>query len=43
MRDGVVVEVPADAEGEHVVCEVTDEGVPALTGYRRVMVEVGGK
>jgi folate-dependent phosphoribosylglycinamide formyltransferase PurN len=39
------VAVPADAEGKsiHVVCEVVDEGVPALVGYRRVIVEVGGK
>jgi hypothetical protein len=37
-----VVEVPTDAAGKsiHVVCEVTDDGVPALTGYRRVVVEV---
>lgn len=34
--------VPEDAAGKqiHVICEVTDKGVPALKGYRRVIVQV---
>ena len=35
--------VPEDAEeGEtiHIICEVTDDGIPALTRYRRVVVTV---
>ena len=37
-----VVEVPAGAGGKsiHVVCEVTDDGVPPVTAYRRVIMEV---
>lgn len=35
------VKVPVDAAGKsfHVVCEVTDNGTPALTSYRRVVFE----
>jgi hypothetical protein len=35
--------VPLDAAGTtiHVILEVTDSGVPPLTGYRRVIVHVG--
>lgn len=35
----VTVHVPADSAGKtfHVICEVTDSGTPALTGYRRVI------
>jgi hypothetical protein len=35
--------VPADAAGKavHVVLEVTDDGEPALTRYRRVVLRVG--
>ena len=38
----VCVTVPADAAGTsvHIVCEVTDDGTPALTAYRRVIVNV---
>lgn len=34
--------VPADATGKtlHVICEVTDDGQPALKGYRRVIITV---
>jgi hypothetical protein len=34
--------VPSNAAGKtiHVICEVTDNGVPNLTGYRRVIVEI---
>ena len=38
------LEIPEDVKGGqtiHVILEVTDNGVPALTGYRRVVVEVG--
>lgn len=37
------VVIPKDAEsGEtiHVICEVTDDGVPALTRYQRVVITV---
>ena len=35
----VTVQVPADAAGQefHVICEVTDDGVPGLTAYRRII------
>jgi hypothetical protein len=35
--------VPADAAGKtvHVVLEVTDDGEPALTRYRRAVIRVG--
>ena len=35
------VEVSADSGGKtfHVVCEVTDDGTPNLTAYRRIIVE----
>ncbi|MBN2684073.1 MAG: DUF1593 domain-containing protein [Pontiellaceae bacterium] len=35
------VKVPADAAGKsfHVVCEVTDNGTPNLTAYRRIIFE----
>jgi hypothetical protein len=38
------IAVPADAEGKsiHVICEVTDDGVPQLTAYRRVVITVTG-
>lgn len=34
--------VPQDAAGKvfHIICEVTDDGTPALKGYRRVIVQV---
>lgn len=36
------VTVPSDASGKsfHVVLELTDRGVPALTSYRRIVVDV---
>lgn len=39
----VVVRVPEDAAGSevHVILEVADRGEPGLTGYRRVVLEVG--
>jgi hypothetical protein len=37
----VHIEVPADSAGKtfHVVCEITDNGVPKLTSYRRIIFE----
>jgi type 1 glutamine amidotransferase len=37
----VTVTVPADAAGKtfHLICEVTDDGTPNLTSYRRVIFE----
>jgi hypothetical protein len=37
----VTVVVPPDSAGKsfHVVCEVTDDGTPKLTAYRRVILE----
>lgn len=34
------ITIPADAAGEsiHIICEVTDNGSPVLTGYRRVVI-----
>ena len=36
------VAVPEDAAGKtiHIICEVTDSGYPALTSYRRVILNV---
>jgi hypothetical protein len=35
------ISVPADSAGKsfHVICEVTDNGAPNLTGYRRIIFE----
>jgi hypothetical protein len=40
----VTVSVPADSAGKtiHVICEVTDAGTPALTSYRRIVLQPGG-
>jgi hypothetical protein len=37
----ITVDVPADSAGRsiHVICEVTDNGSPNLTSYRRIIVE----
>jgi hypothetical protein len=37
----VNIEVPADSAGKtfHVICEITDNGVPNLTSYRRIIFE----
>jgi hypothetical protein len=37
------VNVPLDSAGKnfHVVCEVTDNGTPSLTSYRRIILEPG--
>jgi hypothetical protein len=38
------VQVPANAAGKslHVICEVTDNGTPNLTSYRRIILEPAG-
>jgi hypothetical protein len=38
------IQVPAESAGKsfHVICEVTDNGSPALTSYRRIIVEPTG-
>ncbi len=45
--DAVVTEVriPANAAGRtvHLILEVTDDGVPPLTSYRRVVLQVSGE
>lgn len=40
----VTVQVPSDSAGKsfHVICEVTDNGTPALTAYRRIIFEPTG-
>ncbi|MDH7598040.1 MAG: DUF1593 domain-containing protein [Sedimentisphaerales bacterium] len=42
-RSGVIVKVPEDAAGRtfHIICEVTDNGIPNLTSYRRIIFETG--
>lgn len=37
----VEIEVPGDSADKsfHVICEVTDDGTPQLTGYRRIIFE----
>jgi ethanolamine utilization microcompartment shell protein EutS len=37
----ITVDVPADSAGKtfHLICEITDNGVPKLTSYRRVVFE----
>jgi hypothetical protein len=39
------VEIPTDAAGItfHVICEVTDDGTPGLTSYRRIIFEPTAK
>lgn len=37
-----LIHIPADAAGKniHIILEVTDNGTPALTGYRRIVIQV---
>jgi len=37
----VTVEIPSDAAGKsiHIICEITDDGTPNLTSYRRIIVK----
>jgi hypothetical protein len=39
--DHATVEVPSDSAGKsfHLICEVTDDGIPPLTSYRRIIFE----
>lgn len=39
--DRITVQAPADSAGKsvHIICEVTDDGTPNLTHYRRIIVE----
>ncbi len=41
MSGKVTLKIPQDFKGKslHVVCEVTDQGVPALTSYRRIILQ----
>jgi len=38
----ITVEIPPDSGGKtiHLICEVTDNGVPPLVGYRRMILDV---
>ena len=37
----ITIDVPADSAGKtfHLICEVTDNGVPNLSSYRRIIFE----
>jgi hypothetical protein len=39
LSDQASIEIPEDSAGKpfHVICEVTDDGVPNLTSYRRII------
>ena len=41
----ITVQIPTDASGKnfHIICEVTDNGTPRLTGYRRIVVKPTSK
>ena len=41
----ITVDVPSDSAGKsfHVICEVTDDGTPNLTSYRRIIFQPTGK
>lgn len=38
--DKIAFEIPSDSAGKtiHIICEVTDNGLPALTSYRRIII-----
>lgn len=38
--DTITIDIPSDAAGKtiHIICEVTDKGVPSLTSYRRIII-----
>ncbi|MCD8261974.1 MAG: PKD domain-containing protein [Bacteroides sp.] len=40
-NSSIELNIPPDAAGKsiHIVCEVTDKGIPNLTGYRRIIIE----
>ena len=39
-KANAILRIPQDAAGKelHIICEVTDNGTPALTSYRRVII-----
>jgi hypothetical protein len=39
----ITLNVPANSAGKnfHIICEVTDNGKPQLTSYRRILIEIG--
>lgn len=41
-KQKATISIPADASGKaiHIICEVTDNGTPALTAYRRIVINV---
>ena len=36
----IIFDIPFDSAGKtiHIICEVTDNGKPALTSYRRIII-----
>ena len=40
--ESAVISVPEAASGKtiHVICEISDDGTPVLTSYRRVIIKV---
>jgi hypothetical protein len=38
--DKITIRIPSDSAGKtiHIICEVTDNGEPALTSYRRIII-----
>jgi hypothetical protein len=38
--DKITIDIPSDSAGKsvHIICEVTDNGEPALTSYRRIII-----
>ncbi len=38
--DKIVIDIPSDSAGKtiHIICEVTDNGEPTLTSYRRIII-----
>ena len=41
-EDRITFRIPDDSAGKsiHIICEVTDNGNPALTSYRRIIINV---
>lgn len=44
-KDSVMLHIPDESAGKsiHIICEVTDNGIPKLTSYRRVVIYVKQK
>ncbi|MBI0400658.1 DUF1593 domain-containing protein [Cyclobacterium marinum] len=38
--DKILIDLPSDSAGKtiHIICEVTDKGMPSLTSYRRIII-----